>query len=65
MEERYKGYFISTRWNCKTTGFDFCVHDGNGTEVFSSEASYFYEENALEAAKEVIDEKKEPGENTD
>jgi len=65
MTEKYKGYTISTSWNSRTTGFDFRVHSENGTELFSSEAPYFYEENALKAAKKAIDEKTEPGENTD
>ena len=62
MTEKYKGYIISTSWNGKTTGFDFRVRGENGTEAFSSEASYFYEENALKAAKKDVDEKTESGE---
>lgn len=65
MTEKYKGYIISTSWNGKTTGFDFRVYSENGTKSFSSEASYFYEENALKAAKKAVDEKTESGENTD
>ena len=65
MTEKYKGYTISTSWNGKTTGFDFRVYSENGTESFSSEASYFYEENALKAAKKAVDEMTESGENTD
>ena len=62
MTEKYKGYIISTSWNGKTTGFDFRVRGENGAEAFSSEVSYFYEENALKAAKKDVDEKTESGE---
>lgn len=57
MGEIYKGYSISTGWNDETTGFDFFVCDAEGTEVSRSGGSYFYEENALEAAKKAVDEK--------
>ena len=57
MTEKYKGYIISTGWNEKMMGFDFHVHDNNGTEAFSSGEPYFYEENAMKAAKEAVDEK--------
>ena len=65
MTEKYKGYIISTSWNIKTTGYDFHVHGGTGTEGFSSRASYFYEENALEAAKKAVDEKTGSGGDAD
>lgn len=55
MEENYRGYYINTRWNHKTMGFDFFVRSEVGAEVFCNEKPYFYEENALAAAKVAID----------
>lgn len=54
MSEIYKGHRIVTSWNYKKMGFDYCVKV-NGTEVAHSPEAYFYEENAVKAAKEVVD----------
>lgn len=57
MYETYKGYEIRVRWNDETFGFDFSVRDKNGEKIACSEASYFYDSNALKAAKEAVDQK--------
>lgn len=56
MFEEYKGYRIDTRWNDDATGFDFQVSTANGRKAFRSREPFFYEENALAAAKKAIDE---------
>lgn len=71
MYETYKGYEIRVRWNDETFGFDFSVRDKNGEKIACSEASYFYDGNALKAAKEAVDNKlaglsqEQPGETED
>lgn len=55
MVEKYKGYSINTEWNDNAMGFDFSVRSEGGAEVFRSEEAYFYEENALVAAKAAVD----------
>ena len=62
MKEIYNGYELSTAWDDGALGFGFSVHDKNGTEVSRSVDPYFYEENALKAAKKDVDEKTESGE---
>ena len=54
-KENYNGYELSTAWDDGALGFGFSVHDKNGTEVSRSVAPYFYEENALIAAREAAD----------
>lgn len=61
MTEKYKGYSINTEWNGRAMGYDFSVRSEDGTEVFRSGAAYFYEENALAAAKAAVDGKTEDG----
>lgn len=51
MVEEYKGYRIDTGWNDEALGFDFHVGTADGREAFRSEEPFFYEENALAAAK--------------
>lgn len=71
MNETYKGYEIRVSWNDETFGFDFSVWDKNGEKIACSEASYFYDSNALKAAKEAVDNKlgglsqEQPGETED
>lgn len=71
MYETYKGYEIRVSWNDETFGFDFSVRDKNGEKIACSEASYFYDSNALKAAKEAVDNKlgglsqEQPGETED
>ena len=55
MRENYNGYELSTAWDDGALGFGFSVHDKNGTEVSHSVDPYFYEENALIAAREAAD----------
>ena len=55
MKEIYNGYELSTAWDDGALGFGFSVHDKNGAEVSRSTDPYFYEENALMAAREVTD----------
>lgn len=65
MAEKYRGYSIGTRWNDKAMGFDFFVRSEDGAEVSRSGAAYFYEENALAAAKEAVDRKVEKNDGKD
>ncbi len=55
MKEIYNGYELSTAWDDGALGFGFSVHDKNGAEVSRSTAPYFYEENALQAARDAAD----------
>lgn len=56
MYEKYKGYGIQTGWNNNTTGFDFQIFDADGKTIGANELSYFYEDNAMTAAKQAVDE---------
>ena len=55
MKEIYNGYELSTAWDDEALGFGFSVHDKKGTEVSKSIDPYFYEENALTAARAAAD----------
>ena len=55
MYEKYKGYGIQTGWNNNTTGFDFRIYDPAGKTIGMNELSYFYEDNAMAAAKQAVD----------
>lgn len=55
MKENYNGYELNTVWEDEAFGFGFSVHDKNGAEVSHSVDPYFYEENALVAAREAAD----------
>ena len=55
MKETYNGYELSTAWDDEALGFGFSVHDKKGMEVSKSTDPYFYEENALTAARAVAD----------
>lgn len=57
MVEVYKAYQICTGWDDKGWGYDFRVYDDSRKEIFTSQMPYFYEENAVNAAKEEIDRK--------
>ena len=61
MRENYKGYELSTVWDDEALGFGFRIHDKNGAEVSRSVDAYFYEENALMAAREAADALPEQG----
>lgn len=53
------------KWNDDTFGFDYIVKNGMGQIEVHSPESYFYEENALAAAKRVVDEFIRKGEDGD
>ena len=55
MKEIYNGYELSTAWDDEALGFGFSVHDKRGMEVSKSIDPYFYEENALTAARAAAD----------
>ena len=55
MKEIYNGYELSTAWDDEALGFGFSVHDKKGMEVSKSIDPYFYEENALTAARAAAD----------
>lgn len=55
MKEIYNGYELSTEWDDEVLGFGFSIHDKNGAEVSCSVDPYFYEENALIAARAAAD----------
>ena len=61
MRENYNGYELSTEWDDEALGFGFSVHDKNGAEVSRSVDPYFYEENALTAARAAADALPEQG----
>ncbi|NDO51871.1 hypothetical protein FMM75_21660 [Lachnospiraceae bacterium MD335] len=54
MIEQYKGYEIKVYWSNIDLGYVFCVFSKDGEGILESGA-YFYEENAVQGAKEVID----------
>lgn len=56
MYEEYRGYGIRTVWNDDTTGFDFRIYDADGRDAGTNELSYFFEGNAMAAAKQAVDE---------
>ena len=55
MKEIYNGYDLQTEWDDEALGFGFSVHEKNGAEVSRSVDPYFYEENALTAARAAAD----------
>ena len=55
MKEIYNGYELQTEWDDVALGFGFSVHDKKGMEVSKSIDPYFYEENALTAARAAAD----------
>ena len=55
MKEIYNGYELRTEWDDEALGFGFSVHDKKGMEVSKSIDPYFYEENALTAARAAAD----------
>ena len=61
MKEIYNGYELQTEWDDVALGFGFSVHDKNGAEVSRSIDPYFYEENALTAARAAADALPEQG----
>ncbi|MCR2047744.1 hypothetical protein NSB25_10670 [Acetatifactor muris] len=61
MKEIYNGYDLQTEWDDEALGFGFSVHEKNGAEVSRSVDPYFYEENALTAARAAADALPEQG----
>ncbi len=55
MKENYNGYELSTAWDDEALGYGFRIFDRSGAEVSKSTDPYFYEENALMAAREAAD----------
>lgn len=55
MFETYKGYGISVTWSDKEMGFHYAVRRADGAEAAHSPEAYFYGENALKAAREIVD----------
>ena len=55
MREDYNGYELRTAWDDEALGYGFRIFDKSGAEVSRSTDPYFYEENALMAAREVTD----------
>lgn len=56
MGETYRGYQITIAWNSETTGYDFIITPPDNVKIITSEDSYFYDYNAVKAAKVKIDE---------
>ena len=54
MIEQYKGFEIKVFWSNIEKGYVFCVFSMDGEGIMESDP-YFYEENAVLGAKEVID----------
>ena len=54
--ETYRGYQITIAWNSETTGYDFIITPPDNGKIITSEDSYFYDYNAVKAAKVKIDE---------
>lgn len=52
MGETYRGYQITIAWNSETTGYDFIITPPDNGKIVTSEDSYFYDYNAVKAAKE-------------
>ena len=55
MKEIYNGYELSTEWDDGALGYGFRIFDKSGAEVSRSVDPYFYEENALTAARAAAD----------
>ena len=55
MKEIYNGYELSTAWDDGALGYGFRIFDKGGAEVSRSVDPYFYEENALMAARDAAD----------
>ena len=55
MKENYDGYELRTEWDDEALGYGFRIFDKGGAEVSKSTDPYFYEENALQAARNAAD----------
>lgn len=54
-KEKYNGYELNTVWEDEALGYGFRIYGRDGAEVSRSTETYFYEENALQGAKEAAD----------
>ena len=55
MKEIYNGYELQTEWDDEALGYGFRIYGRDGAEVSKSTDPYFYEENALTAARAAAD----------
>ena len=55
MKKTYNGYELQTAWDDGALGYGFRIFDKSGAEVSKSIDPYFYEENALQAARVAAD----------
>lgn len=55
MHETYRGYELYTTWNDEALGFDYSVWSSEKERVACSSEAYYYEKNAMIAAKEDVD----------
>ena len=55
MKEIYNGYELRTEWDDEALGYGFRIYGRDGAEVSKSIDPYFYEENALTAARAAAD----------
>jgi len=55
MREDYNGYELNTVWEDEALGYGFRIYSRDGAEVSRNKEPYFYEENALVAAREAAD----------
>ena len=61
MKEIYNGYELQTEWDDEALGYGFRIYGRGGAEVSKSIDPYFYEENALTAARAAADALPEQG----
>ncbi|WP_347285893.1 hypothetical protein [uncultured Alistipes sp.] len=61
MKEIYNGYELQTEWDDEALGYGFRIYGRDGAEVSKSTDPYFYEENALTAARAAADALPEQG----
>ena len=55
MREDYNGYELNTVWEDEALGYGFRIYGRDGAEVSRSKDTYFYEENALQGARDAAD----------
>ena len=55
MKEIYNRYELQTEWDDEALGYGFRIYGRDGAEVSKSTDPYFYEENALTAARAAAD----------
>ena len=51
----YKGYGIRVYWTDSDMGFRYIIFDKDAKTADESAETYFYSENAMEAAKRAVD----------